>query len=443
MNSIFIEVLVILGLILLNGFLAMSEMAIVSSNRLRLQSLANSGKTGAKIALSLLQTPSRLFAAIQIGITLVGVLIGAFGGSTLSDKVGVMITEPIGSVLLSEYSQAMGLSLVVVTSTFLSLILGELVPKRLALAHPEKTAANVAPLIRFISILATPGVKFLAFTTDLVMRLFRLQHVANPLVTQEEVKLMVEQGTEAGVFDIGEETIIKRSLKLGSLSVAAIMTPRTKIVCFNHDELELNFVIEKMKQSRHSYFPVYKGNLDHIVGLLSAKHLLYSLKDQDRFSLQDALLSPLMIPESVSVVSALESFRDNNAHVAIVIDEYGGMAGMLTILDMMGAIFGAIPHPIEEGKQRFIRREDGSQLVDGMTSLHEFAEHFHVKLDQLAEDEDILTIAGLFMHQIGRIPREGDVVQLENLRLEIVDMDNRRVDKILVQSLETHSTRLV
>ncbi|RZA10672.1 MAG: DUF21 domain-containing protein, partial [Proteobacteria bacterium] len=215
MESIGLEVVIILGLILLNGFLAMSEMAIVSSNRIRLQALANSGKLGAKIALNLIDSPSKLLASIQIGITLVGVLIGAFGGSALSTKVGLMITAPFDFAFINAYSEAIGLTLVVVISTFLSLILGELVPKRMALAHPEQTASKVAPAIRLISILSTPGVKVLSVSTEFVLRLFRLHNVSTPQVTEEEVKLMVEQGTEAGVFDAGEETIIKRTLRLG------------------------------------------------------------------------------------------------------------------------------------------------------------------------------------------------------------------------------------
>lgn len=432
--SIGLEVMIILSLILLNGFLAMSEMAIVSSNRIRLQALANSGKTGARIAIQLMESPSKLLAAIQVGITLVGVLIGAYGGSSLSDKVGVMVTDPIGIAFLSKYSSAIGLTLVVVISTYLSLILGELVPKRMALAHPEQTASRVAPTVRLISLLATPGVKFLAFSTDIVLKVLHLQNVPTPLVTEEEVKLMVEQGTEAGVFDAGEETIIKRSLRLGSLNVADIMTPRTRVIGFNVNTAEKSVVLEKMRLSKHTYFPVYDEELDNVIGLLSAKLMLQSLNQNPEWDIHSSMIAPLMIPESVSVVSALESFKEKSAHVAIVIDEYGGMAGMLTIIDMMEAIVGALPHEADSASHRFVQREDGSLLVDGMTSLHEFEEIFQVNFAPLIEGEDIQTIAGLLMHQMGRIPREGDVLQIENLRMEVVDMDGRRVDKILVHS---------
>lgn len=437
METIGLEIVIILSLILLNGFLAMSEMAIVSSNRIRLQALANSGKTGARIAIHLIESPSKLLAAIQVGITLVGVLIGAFGGSSLSDKVGIMVTEPIGVEIMSEYSKAIGLSIVVVVSTYLSLILGELVPKRMALAHPEKTAARVAPAVRFLSLVATPGVKLLAFSTELVLKGLRLQNVPTPQVTEEEVKLMVEQGTEAGVFDAGEETIIKRSLRLGSLNVSDIMTPRTKIVGFDINQADRETILEKMRASKHTYFPVYDEELDDVVGLLSAKLMLYGLNKNpsQAWDIQSSMIAPLMIPESVSVVSALESFKEKSAHVAIVIDEYGGMAGMLTIIDMMEAIVGALPHEADANQHRFVQREDGSLLVDGMTSLHEFEEIFQVNFTRLIDGEDIQTIAGLLMHQMGRIPREGDVLQLDSLRIEVVDMDGRRVDKILVQSL--------
>lgn len=435
MGSIGLEVLVILCLIMLNGFLAMSEMAIVSSNRIRLQALANSGKSGARIAINLIESPSTLLAAIQVGITLVGVLIGAFGGSSLSDKVGGMITDPLGIAFLSKYSNAIGLSIVVLVSTYLSLILGELVPKRMALAHPEKTAARVAPAIRFISLISTPGVKLLAFSTELVLKILRLENVPTPVVTEEEVKLMVEQGTEAGVFDAGEETIIKRTLRLGSLNVADIMTPRTKVVSFDINHADYLFVLDKMRMSKHSYFPVYHEQLDNIVGLLSAKLMLYGMQQKSDWDIRESMMAPLLIPESVSVVGALETFKEKGAHVAIVIDEYGGMAGLLTIIDMMEAIVGDLPHEADAHNHRFVQREDGSLLVDGMTAMHEFEEIFQVDFEKLVEGEDIQTIAGLLMHQMGRIPREGDVLQLDHLRIEVVDMDGRRVDKILVHNL--------
>jgi putative hemolysin len=433
--SIGLEMLVILGLILLNGLLAMSEMAIVSSNRIRLQAMANSGKTGARIAMHLIESPSKLLAAIQVGITMVGVLIGALGGSSLSDKVGLMITEPLDVQVISEYSDAIGLSIVVIVSSYLSLILGELVPKRMALAHPEQTAARVAPAVRLLSILSTPGVRFLAFSTEGVLKLFRLQNAPTPQVTEEEVKLMVEQGTEAGVFDAGEETIIKRSLKLGSLNVADVMTPRTKVVSFDIHSFDPEAILERMRLSKHTYFPVYSERLDNIVGLLSAKLILYGMSSRTSWDMSSSMITPLLIPESVSVVSALETFKEKGAHVAIVIDEYGGMAGILTIIDMMQAIVGSLPHESDQSSHRFVQREDGSLLVDGMTSLHEFEEIFAVNLEAITAGEDIQTIAGLLMHQMGRIPREGDVLQLEDLRIEVVDMDGRRVDKILVQSL--------
>jgi putative hemolysin len=434
-DSIGLELFVILCLILLNGFLAMSEMAIVSSNRIRLQAMANTGKLGAKIALNLIESPSKLLASIQIGITLVGVLIGAFGGSSLADKVGRMVTDPLNNAWISEYSDVIGLSLVVVVSTYLSLILGELVPKRMALAHPEKTAATVAPAIRLISLLSTPGVKFLAFSTDFVLRLLHLQNVDTPSVTEEEVKLMVEQGTEAGVFDAGEESIIKRTIRLGSLSAADVMTPRTKVISFDINNYDSAVVLEKVRASKHTYFPVYNEQLDNIIGLLSAKLMLYAISQSEKWDLRDCLIEPLMVPESVSVIGVLESFKEKSAHVAIVIDEYGGMAGLLTIIDMMEAIVGALPHEADQNSHRFVQREDGSILVDGMTSIHEFEDLFRVNFRPLTEGEDIQTIAGLLMQQMGRIPREGDVLQLENLRIEVVDMDGRRVDKILVHTL--------
>lgn len=439
MDSIGLEVLIILSLILLNGFLAMSEMAIVSSNRIRLQALANTGKSGAKAALNLIDAPSKLLASIQIGITIIGILIGALGGSTLSNRIGHLIADSLHSSFFVEHAEAIGLTLIVLFSSFLSSVLGELVPKQIALAHPEQTAVKIAPAVRMMAFIATPAVKVLAYSTEFILKLMRMHHVAALQVTQEEVKLMVEQGAEAGVFDAEEETIIKRSLRLGSLSAADVMTPRTKIVSFDINNYEPQAVLEKVRTSKHTYFPVYNDRLDNIIGLLSTKLMLDAISQNPKWDLRDCLIDALMVPESVSVVGVLGTFKEKSAHVAIVIDEYGGMAGMLTIIDMMEAIVGALPHEANQERQRFVRREDGSMLVDGMTAIHDFEENFRVDFKSITEGEDIQTIAGLLMQQMGRIPREGDVLQLDNLRIEVVDMDGRRVDKILVHALPVES----
>lgn len=432
MESISFEVVVILILILINGFLSLSEMAIVSSNKVRLQSLANQGKSGARVALSLIEAPSDLLASVQVGITLVGVLVGAFGGSTISEKVAAGIAENVP--LLAPYANGIGLGTVVIISSYLSLILGELVPKRLALANPEMMATRVSRSVSLLALTAKPFVRFLSFSTEFVLRILSLDKVSEQQVTEEEVKLLVEQGTEAGVFEQGEETIIKRTLRLGSLSAGDIMTPRTKIVSFDINE-SLEAILDQVKETKHTYFPVYDGQVDNLVGLLSAKRMLHAMThDTNAWDLRQAMIEPLMIPESVSVLDVLESFKEKGAHVAVVIDEYGGLAGMITIIDMMEALVGALPHDTGTQSHKMIRREDGSILMDGMTSVHEFEEIFEVDFSPFTEGDDIQTIAGLIMKQMGRIPREGDVILLDHLRIEVVDMDGRRVDKILVHS---------
>ncbi len=435
MESITFELVVILSLIILNGFLSLSEMAIVSSNKVRLQSLANQGKVGARIALALIEAPSDLLASVQVGITLVGVLVGAFGGSTISQKVahGIEVNLPF----LADYANGIGLGTVVIISSYLSLILGELVPKRLALTNPELMATRVARSVRLISVTSRPFVRFLSFSTDFFLRLLNLDKVSAQQVTEDEVKLLVEQGTEAGVFEQGEETIIKRTLRLGSLSAGDIMTPRTKIVSFDINDDRVS-ILDKVKETKHTYFPVYDGQVDNLVGLLSAKRMLSVIsQDAAEWNLRQAMLEPLMIPESVSVLDVLESFKEKGAHVAVVIDEYGGLAGLVTIIDMMEALVGALPHDTGTQSHKLIRREDGSILMDGMTSVHEFEEIFEVDFTPFTEGDDIQTIAGLIMKQMGRIPREGDVILLDHLRIEVVDMDGRRVDKILVHQSQS------
>jgi putative hemolysin len=430
LESITFEVVVILALIILNGFLSMSEMAIVSSNKLRLQSLANQGKSGARVALNLIESPSDLLASVQVGITLVGVLVGAFGGSTISQKIALGIETNIP--ILAPYASGVGLGIVVILSTYLSLILGELVPKRLALNNPEHMASSVARSIRMISVVSKPAVRFLSFSTERLLRILNLDKVESAQVTEEEVKLLVEQGTEAGVFEQGEETIIKRTLRLGSLSAGDIMTPRTKIVSFDIND-PLPLILERMKETKHTYFPVYDGQVDNLIGMLSAKRLLYETAQQDhKWDIRHCMVEPMMIPESVSVLDVLESFKEKGAHVAVVIDEYGGLAGLVTIIDMMEALVGSLPHDAGIHSNKITKREDGSILLDGMTSVHEFEEIFEVNFAHFTEGEDIQTIAGLIMKQMGRIPKEGDVILLDHLRIEVVDMDGRRVDKILV-----------
>ena len=430
MESVVFEVVIIFALIMLNAYLALSEMASVSSNKVRLQALANQGKVGARIALGLMEAPSDLLASVQVGITLVGVLVGAFGGSTIAAKIApwIEVTLPF----LTPWSKGIGLGVVVVISSYFSLILGELVPKRVALTNPEQTAAAVARSIRLLSSIARPGVRFLSFSTEWCLRILNLDKVKEPQVTEDEVKLLVQQGTVAGVFEQGEETIIKRSLRLGSLSAGDIMTPRTKIECFDVNET-LESVLSRIMETKHTYFPVYDDKVDNVVGLLSTKHMLYAVaKDNKNWSLRDCMQEPMMLPESVSVLDVLESFKERGAHVAIVIDEYGGMAGMLTMIDMMEALVGALPHGPSALASKLVHREDGSILLDGITSVHEFEEIFEVDFSHFTEGEDIQTIAGLIMKQMGRIPKEADVIFLDHLRIEVVDMDGRRVDKILV-----------
>ncbi len=437
MESIAFEVVIILVLIVINGFLSLSEMAIVSSNKVRLQSFANQGKPGARTALNLIESPSDLLASVQVGITLVGVLVGAFGGSTISKKVAGGITENLP--FLAEYANGIGLGMVVIISSYLSLILGELVPKRLALTNPELMATRVAPPIRVLSMISRPFVRFLSFSTEFFLKILNLDKVSENQVTEDEVKLLVEQGTEAGVFEQGEETIIKRTLRLGSLSAGDIMTPRTKIISFDIND-SFDLILERVKGTKHTYFPVYDGQVDNLIGLLSAKRMLYFMaQPEGQWDIRQSMIEPLMIPESGSVLDVLESFKEKGAHVAIVIDEYGGLAGLVTIIDMMEALVGALPHDAGSQSHKLVRRDDGSILMDGMTSVHEFEEIFEVDFATFTEGEDIQTIAGLIMKQMGRIPREGDVILLDHLRIEVVDMDGRRVDKILVHQAPADS----
>lgn len=416
------EFLILILLIIFNGILALSEAAVIASRKARLQQLVDEGKDGAKAALKLLEDPNRFLSTVQIGITLVGILSGAFGGAALGDNITAWLeTIPF----LASYSQTLSIGLIVAVTTYLSLIIGELVPKRLALQNPEQLAAAVAPPMRTLEILTAPIVTLLSGSTSLVLRLIGVRADDTPPVTEEEIKLMIQQGIAAGVFEEAEHDMVEGVFKLGDRRVRTIMTPRTEI-----DWLDIEDSAEEIRSrifaSERSRLPVAQGDLDEIIGIVYSKDLLTRSLRGEPFDLRAVMREPLYVPETMSAASLLEMFRNNNTQIALVIGEYGGIQGLVTIQDLLEEIVGDIEEPSA------VQREDGSWLLDGMMAADEFKELLDIDDDLPGEDEDFDTLGGFVMAQLGRIPTAADHFEWNDFRFEVMDMDGNRVDKVLV-----------
>jgi putative hemolysin len=435
-SNIAIELIIIFLLLIANGVFAMSELAIVSVRKIRLEQRAEQGDTGARIALELAAAPESFLSTVQIGITLIGILSGAISGATIGTKLG----EMLGQIpWLAPYSDTLGVGVVVLVLTFLSIVMGELVPKRLALNNPEGIASAVAPTMRLLSRVTGPAVHLLSVSSTLVLRLFNLQPSSEPAVTDEDVRGMLEQGTQVGVFEPIEEEIVGQIFRLSDRTVSALITPRTDVVWLDIDDPP-ETIRAKVIESGFSRYPVAEDNLDNVVGLVSAQELLAQSLTGQPLDLKTILQPALFIPETTPALVVVERLRQTRSHIALVIDEYGGLEGLVTLGDVLTAIVGDMPdthEPIETGA---IQRADGSWLLDGMFQIDEFQELLEVQaLPDVAEGY-YQTVGGLVMAMLGRIPTEGDQFEWEGYRFEVMDMDGRRVDKVLLTRVEAPPT---
>jgi len=430
MSTIAVELLVLLVLVLANGLFAMSEIAIVSARRTRLQQLANRGNLRAAAALDLANSPNRFLSTVQVGISLIGVLAGALGGATLANKLDRYFSQ---FALLQPYSQALSIGLVVIGITYLSLILGELVPKRLALQHPERIATAIAYPMQALSRLAAPIVHLLSNSTELVLKLFGVGAIPKPEVTEEEIKVLLQLGTEAGMFDEAEQAMIERVFRLGDQRVSGLMSPRPDIVW-----LDLNAPLQencrKMLENVHSRFPVCQGSLDNVLGILQVSDLLAQTLNHQPIDLTDSLRQPLFVPESTHAFKVLEFFKQSSLHLALVVDEYGVIQGIVTLNDIMEAIIGDIPS-ISTSEASAIQREDGSWLLDGMIAIEEFKQLFNLEEMEAESQGNYHTLGGFVIMKLGRIPKSADHFEWQGLRFEVMDMDGNRVDKMLVMPI--------
>ncbi len=424
-----LEILIIILLIIANGIFSMSEIAVVSARRALLKQMAEEGDSGARVALELVKEPNQFLSTVQIGITLIGILAGAYGGATIAGELALLLNS---FAYIAPYSDAISIILVVLGVTYLSLVIGELVPKRVAMSSPERISSLVASPMRAFSRIAAPIIFLLSASTDLVLKMLGVKPYVEPTVTEEEIKILIDQGTTAGVIEEEEQDIVERVFRLGDKVAHDIMTPMPEIVWLDINDSPSE-IQGKLTSGPFSLFPVCKGKLDNVIGVVQAKDLLpCSIKD-GKVDLKSSLLPPLFIPESMRALKVLERFKQTGIHMAIVIDEYGSVQGVLTLTDLLEAMVGDIPHIEELAEPMIMKRDDGSWLVDGTLPIEEFKDVF--KIDELPEEELYQTVGGFIMMQLERVPFAGDHFEWDGYRFEVMDMDEHRVDKILVTPL--------
>jgi putative hemolysin len=426
-----IPIIVIALLIIINGVFVMAEMAVVSSRKPRLQQFANEGSPGAQVALDLATQPDRFLATTQIGITLIAILTGAFGERTLTERLSVRLQQV---PRFAEYSETLAFAIVVVAITYVSLVIGELVPKRLALYSPERIASAMAKAMRFLSKICAPAVSIVSGSTRVVMGLFRLKPAEGPPVTEEEIKVMMEQGTEAGVFQEAEHDIMKSIFKLGDRGVSALMRPRRDVVWLDIDDPFVENQ-KKLASSLYSRFPVAQGSLDNVLGIVQTKDLLTRCLAGSRVELRENLRPPLFVPEGLPALRLLEMFKKSRTHIALVVDEYGGVEGLVTLNDILEDLVGDVASVDMPEERQIYQRSDGSWLIDGKVLIDDLKEA--LSIPQLPDEESgsYQTLGGLVMLQVGRVPVTGDSFETEGYKFEVVDMDGKRVDKVLVSKV--------
>jgi len=431
MSTIITELLILLVLLLANGVFAMAEIALVSSRKSRLQSLANEGRSGAKAALGLMEQPGVFLSTVQVGITLVGTLAGASSGAYL---IGLLTPVIAGVPYIGHLAETLSTLLVVSIITYLSVVIGELVPKRLAIASPEGCASRLSPPMIALSRLASPIVRLLDGSSNLIARLLGVRDQGEQSVSEDDVRAMLHQGTLSGVFKKSEQSMVEGVLDLDDLTAADMMTPKNHIVWLDLDDSnQANW--RKVAESGHSYFPAYRGVRDNVLGMISVKSLWANLALEKASYMQSLITPPVFVPETSSCTKVIEEFRKQGRHVAIVVDEYGGVAGLITLNDMMSAILGTLPEK-EQGPLPSVRQQpDGSWLADAMMDIEDLATAIGLPIPEAEiEESDYRTLGGLILHHLGHVPAEGESFEFVGHRFEVIDMDRHRIDKVLIRS---------
>lgn len=432
MTAVVLEVLAIVALIVINGLLSMSETAVIAARKPLLGALAKEGRRNANIALSLARDPGPFLSTVQVGITLLGVLSGAVGGATLAGELaGYLRALPwIGG---SAYEIA--LSVIVLAIAFLSVVIGELVPKRLALADAERVACTVAPTMRTLSRLMQPVVRMLSWSSSAVLRLARYSAPPEAPVTDMEIRFMIEEGVQRGVIHQAEMELVEKVFRLGDRTVGQIMVPRTRIawVDLHATESELRTQLQSI---RHSRVLVCEGSLDSVVGFVRVRELLLDAVKSGKIHLRAHVQAPLYVPETMKALTLLDDVQRKSCHLAVIVDEFGGTAGLVTVNDIAQALVGDLPFDEATRGPGAVVRPDGSWLVDGALPLEELRARLGLPQAGAQEDAAFETVAGLVLHAVGRVPRRGERVTVGPLNIEVLEMDRNRIDKVLVRRLE-------
>ncbi|KAA0993725.1 HlyC/CorC family transporter [Dyadobacter sp. UC 10] len=422
------ELLIILLLVLLNGIFSMSEIALVSSRKSRLEAAAKNGDASAKAALNLANSPTRFLSTVQIGITLIGLLTGMYSGDNITADFEVIINRvPV----LQPYSHSLAVGSVLVFITYLSLVLGELVPKRIGMSNPEAISKVMATPMNLLSKLTAPFISLLGFSSDMIIKLLNIRQSENS-VTEEEIKSLIQEGTSGGVFEEIEQEIVHNVFQLGDRKVTSLMTNRQEIIWLDlEDTVEENKA--KIFESRHSIYPVCRGTVDDVVGLVYVKDMIVADIETQLATLNTLVRDPVYLPESNRAYQALEKFKEQRVYFGIIVDEYGGMLGILTMHDIMDALVGDISEDIEEASE-IVKREDGSFLVDAQLPFDDFLQYFNINIQETERRELVgfNTLGGFVLHILENIPKTGEQFSWKNFDFEVIDMDRSRIDKLLV-----------
>ncbi|WP_246034190.1 hemolysin family protein [Flavobacterium sangjuense] len=405
----------------------MSEIALISARKNRLETAAKKGNTNAKVALDLANSPNKFLSTVQIGITLIGILTGIYSGDKITHDVQAFVA---GFDALKPYSESIGVGIVVVVLTFFSLVLGELLPKRIGLNHPENIAKAVAVPMKIISQITAPFIWLLTISTDGLLKVLNIKPTADGKVTEEEIKAIIKEGTEGGEVQEIEQDIVERVFHIGDRKINSLMTHRQSIVYLSFDDT-IEELKAKVLDELHSIYPVCKENMDDVEGVVLLKDLFASF-EKGKFNLKSITKSPVYLIEHTSAYKALENFKKSKVHYAFVTDEYGVFQGIITLNDILEALVGDASD-FDEDEYQLIAREDGTWLVDGLYSLHDFLTYFD--MDELTNDYEVTTVSGLIMTEMGKIPTTGEKLIWNKLELEIIDMDGVKIDKVLVKTL--------
>lgn len=419
------EIFIILLLILLNGVFSMSEIALISSRKNRLETAAKKGNKNAKVALDLANSPNKFLSTVQIGITLIGILTGIYSG----DKITTDVQEFIATFeALAPYSKSIGVGIVVVILTFFSLVLGELLPKRIGLNYPESIAKAVAVPMKIVSQVTAPFIWMLTTSTDFLLKIFQIKPTADGKVTEEEIKAIIKEGTEVGEVQEIEQDIVERVFHIGDRKVNSLMTHRSDIVYLSLEDTKEE-IKEKVLDELHSVYPVCEENLDSVIGLVLLKDLFVSF-ETGKFDLRSITREPVYLIEQTSAYKALENFKKSKLHYAFVVDEHAIFQGVITLNDILEALVGDASD-FDEDEYKLVANEDGTWLVDGQYSLHDFLTYFD--LDEIINDYEVTTVSGFFITELGNIPAQGEKIIWNKLELEALKMEGAKIDKVLIK----------